>query len=107
DPEVDAWLTARGPRATPPLVYAQPGRAFGGSDFFEPLLAALATRDIDLVADVNRRERAVERPAHGSLCKSRLPVHQVMPPGAAAIGNGHTTTVLAALSHGVPLVLFP
>ena len=107
DPEVDGWLTARGPRSAPPLVYAQPGRAFGGSDFFEPLLGALATRDIDVVADVGRRELAVEQLRPGSWCKSRLPVHQLMPHVAAAIGNGHTTTVLAALAHGVPLLLFP
>jgi UDP:flavonoid glycosyltransferase YjiC (YdhE family) len=107
DPEVDAWLTARGPRSAPPLVYAQPGRAFGESDFFEPLLAALAVRDVDLVADVGRRERVIEELPPRSLCRSRLPVHQVMPHAAAAIGNGHTTTVLAALAHGVPLALFP
>jgi UDP:flavonoid glycosyltransferase YjiC (YdhE family) len=107
DPEVDAWLTARGSRSALPIVYAQPGRAFGGSDFFEPLLAALAVRDVDLVADIGRRELAVEQSPPGSLCKGRLPVHQVMPHAAAAIGNGHTTTVLAALAHGVPLVLFP
>ena len=107
DPDVDAWLTARAPHSARPIVYAQPGRAFGERDFFEPLLEALAVRDVRLVADVGRREHAVTQPPPGSLCRSRLPAHQLMPHAAAAMGNGHTTTVLAALAHGVPLALFP
>lgn len=107
------WLDDLPPR---PTVYATLGTVFnrraeldGGHDLFGAILAALRDEPINLVVAVGRTvdpARFGPQPDHVHV-ERYIPQTLLMPRCAVVVAHGGYNTVMAALDHGLPLVLVP
>jgi UDP:flavonoid glycosyltransferase YjiC (YdhE family) len=105
DPELDEFLAGGGD----PVLYVQPGRAFREAQFWPIAVEALGGRPVRVVADVGRLERCYRFPVAlpSFLVRTFVPQGQVLGRARAAVSSGHTTSVVGALVHGLPSLLFP
>lgn len=102
-----AWLDDL-PRR--PLVYATLGTSINQMDgVFERIIAAAAGLDVELVVTVGRdRDPEQLGPVPGNVHVTRyIPHSTIMPRATAAIIHGGFSTMLGALTHGVPFVCIP
>jgi UDP:flavonoid glycosyltransferase YjiC (YdhE family) len=106
EPAVDDWLAeARADGVG--VLYAQPGRAFGGRSYFAELGDAAGRHGLRLAAAIARADFRIDELPPRAWCRPHVSADQILPHAVATVANGHTTTVLASLRHGVPLVLVP
>ncbi|HEY2747510.1 MAG TPA: nucleotide disphospho-sugar-binding domain-containing protein, partial [Polyangia bacterium] len=89
------------------VLYAQPGRAFGGRSYIRELGGAAARHQLRVAAAIARADFAVDELPPRAWCRPHVSADQILPHAVATVANGHTTAVLASLRHGVPLVLVP
>lgn len=99
---VHRWLAA----SSQPVVYAQPGRTFGGQGFW-PALGRALPPGVRLALSSSRLDATLGDLPGDTLAGPTVPHHAVLPHAAAVVCSGTTATVLGALEHGVPLVLVP
>lgn len=90
-----------------PILYVQHGRFFGKPGFWPHLVAVCRERPIRVVAAVGRMDSAVGEIASNFFVRGHIPQGAVLPYAHAVIGNGNTTAVLGALTHGLPSLLIP
>jgi UDP:flavonoid glycosyltransferase YjiC (YdhE family) len=108
DSRGDIWPVHR-PGA--PTVYATLGTVFNleSGDLFERLLMGLGGMDANVVATVGRQIDPAELgevPANVQL-ERYLPQALVLPQCDVVVSHGGSGSVLAALTHGLPMVLLP
>ncbi len=104
DADLARWL-ARIP-AGEPLAYLQHGPSFGRPGFWSNLVAALDGERVCVAAALGRfRETAA--PSDRFFVRSHLPQGQVLTRASAVISGGNTTSVLGALTNGLPSLLVP
>lgn len=108
DEALGAWLARRSGR---PLVYATLGTVFAleSGDLFARIVSALRDLEVDAVVSVGPDLDPAElgpQPAHVRVT-SWVSHAQLLPHCDAVISHGGSGTVLAALAHGVPLILLP
>jgi len=107
DTELVEWLGSgsEGPR----LLYVQHGSVFGAREsFWSGLVAACEELGIRVAA-------SMERPQSGPpafrderwLVRGHVPQHPVMEQADGVVCSANSTAVLGALTHGLPLLLFP
>ncbi len=107
DEELPAWA-AMLPDC--PIVYATLGTVFNQArPVFEAILAALRDEPITLILTVGRTVDPAEfGPQAGNVHIERyIPQTLILPRCDAVVTHGGINTVLAALTHGKPLVLLP
>jgi UDP:flavonoid glycosyltransferase YjiC (YdhE family) len=92
-----------------PFVYATLGTSFNEPRLFRVLLDAFETVDCDVVVTIgrNRDPRELEPiPANVSV-ERYIPQVELLPKCDAVVAHAGSGSVLAALAHGLPLVLLP
>lgn len=105
EPELQDWL--REARASgEPILYVQPGRTFDNASFWPHLMEALKGRRVRLAVSVGRMDAPlVPEPPQGSFVRAVVPQGAVLPYAQAVISSGNTTSILGALTHGLPSLL--
>lgn len=106
--ELPEWVSLLGTR---PVVYVSLGTVpiFNQPAAFEPLLAGLADLDADIIATVGHGTDPAAlgpRPANIHIAQW-LSLAALLPRCDAVVCHGGAGTTLAALSHGLPMVLSP
>lgn len=113
DEGLPAWVAELSPR---PTVYATLGTVFnrtgmwdGGHDLFAAILAGLRDEPVNLVLTVGRNvdpARFGSQPPHVHIARY-IPQTLLLPHCDLVVAHGGFNTVMAALDHGLPLVLLP
>jgi UDP:flavonoid glycosyltransferase YjiC (YdhE family) len=102
-----AWVDQLPPR---PTVYATLGTVFNGDlDLLQAILAGLHDLPVNVVATVGRDGDPAAlgpQPAHVRV-EQYVPQSLLLPRCAAVVCHAGWNTVMAALGHGLPLVLMP
>ncbi|ATB35828.1 glycosyl transferase [Cystobacter fuscus] len=106
DAELDTWLAAAR-ESGEPLLYVQPGRAFNKRAFWRSLVEALTGQPVRVVAAVGRMDREVEQVPENFFVRPHVSQGAILPHARAVVSNATTTSVLGALTHGLPLLLIP
>lgn len=101
--ELEEWLMADDPRT---IVYVQCGRNFGRPSPWPVIAEALAEAGVRIAASLGRDDYKTPLPAHWFV-RDHVPLGQVLPRAGAVITGGNSTTVLGALTHGLPLLILP
>lgn len=107
DEDLPGWVDAL---PAQPTIYATLGTVAGGrSDIFAAVLAGLRDEPLNLILTVGRHGDAARfgpQPAHIRIARY-IPQSLLLPRCAATVCQGGFSTVLGALAHGVPAVVFP
>jgi UDP:flavonoid glycosyltransferase YjiC (YdhE family) len=106
-PPVEPWVAAQ-PQA--PTIYVSMGTVFNTTPgLFETVLGALADEGLDVIATVGLdREPSELGPQPTNVHVTRfLPQSVVLPRCDAVVCHGGSGTTLAALAHGLPLLILP
>ncbi len=90
-----------------PLIYVQMGRSFQYPRFWEYLIEAFSDNPFKIVAAVGRMDGELTNIPFNFFIREHIPQGLVLPYAKAVISNGHTTSVLGALTHGLPSLLLP
>jgi len=106
DAELVHWLDQT-QAAQRPVIYVQPGQSFHIPGFWPHVLTALADRPVGVVASVGRMDGDIGAIPGNFFVRGHVPQGMVLPRAQAVICNGHTTTVLGAVTHGLPSLLMP
>jgi UDP:flavonoid glycosyltransferase YjiC (YdhE family) len=104
DAELVEWLDGAGR-----VLYAQHGSVFRAGDAFWPAVDA-ASDELGLsVAASLERFRGAPPPRRdaGRLMRGHVPQRAVLERAGAVVCSANTTAVLGALTHGLPLLVFP
>ncbi len=112
DEGLPAWLAGLPPR---PTIHATLGTIFNragpgrGRDPFQDIIAALRDEPVNLVVTVGRNvDPARFGPQPPQVRVERyVPQTLLLPHCAAVVAHGGWNTIMAALDHGLPLVLLP
>jgi MGT family glycosyltransferase len=104
DAELDDWLAAT---HDAPIIYVQPGRSFDKPGYWRLLIEALGDRAVRIIADIGRMDKEAGPIPKNFFMRTHIPQSKVLPHARALISNGHTTSVLGALTHGLPSLLLP
>lgn len=105
DPALSEWIE-RGV-AHEPLIYVQLGRSFDSPSYWPFLRDALMDKPLRVAAAVDRMDGEVGTVPRNFFLRGHLPQGKVLQNSSAMISTGHTTSVLGALTHGVPSMLLP
>ncbi len=92
-----------------PTVYASMSSVYRVPDVFPTIIAALQDADVNLIVTLGRGQDPAQfgaQPAHIHI-EQFIPHHALLPQCDVFITHGPFSTVMGALSHGVPLLLLP
>ncbi len=107
DEGLPAWVDDLPAR---PTVYATLGTAFNGrADLFAAFLAGLRDEPVNLIVTVGRDQDPAQfgpQPSHVRIARY-IPQTLLFPRCDLVLTHGGSGTVMAALAHGLPLVLVP
>jgi len=101
--DLDQWISQPGQ-----YLYVQQGRTFDCPRFLDNVIAAFADTPVRVIVDSANIDGGLPARwpsnffARPGICESAV-LNRV----SAVVTTGHSTTVLAALCHGVPMLLFP
>ena len=106
DPDLFEWLESHSDRR---LIYVQHGSVFrAGESFWSGLVAAADELGIRAAASMERHRSA---PPAGCdekwLVRGHVPQQPVLEQAECVVCSANTTAVLGALTHGLPLLVFP
>jgi UDP:flavonoid glycosyltransferase YjiC (YdhE family) len=101
--DLDQWLSYPGQ-----YLYVQPGRTFGGPRFLDSIIATFGDASFRVIVDSSNIDGGLpERLPPNFFARPGICESAVLNRVSAVVSTGHSTTVLAALCHGVPMLLFP
>ena len=106
DPQLEAWL-AQARTSGEPILYTQPGRVFNSPGFWPSLRQILADRPVRVVASTGRMDGELGKVPANFYVRPHVAQALVLPYAQAVISSSTTTTVLGALTRGLPLLLIP
>jgi UDP:flavonoid glycosyltransferase YjiC (YdhE family) len=106
DAELNHWLK-ESQASSRPLIYVQPGRSFQDRGFWPYIVDALGCEPVRVAASIGRMDGEIGQIPGNFFVRNHVPQGLVLPYARAVISSGHTTSVLGALTHGVPCVLIP
>jgi UDP:flavonoid glycosyltransferase YjiC (YdhE family) len=106
DAELEAWL-ADAHAAGEPLLYVQPGRTFERRAFWGSLVEALTGQPVRVVASVGRMDSEVGQVPPNFFVRPHVAQSAVLPHARAVVTNATTTSILGALTHGLPMLMIP
>lgn len=107
DAQLVEWLHSRSDAPAP--LYVQHGSVFrAGDTFWSGLLAACDELGIRLAASMERHRGAPPDSCDADrLVRGHVPQQPVLEQARGVVCSANTTAVLGALTHGLPLLLFP
>ncbi|EPX56489.1 glycosyl transferase [Cystobacter fuscus DSM 2262] len=106
EPALLEWI-ARARDSGEPILYAQPGRSFSGYEYWPSLVEAFGNTPVRVAASVGRMNAQMGEPPENFFVRPHVPQSVVLPHTRAVISSATTTSVLGALTHGLPLLLIP
>lgn len=106
DPALAEWIE-QSSAAHEPLIYVQVGRSFETPSYWPHLRDALMDKPLCVAAAVDRMDGEVGATPKNFFVRGHLPQRKVLQHASGMISTGHTTSVLGALTHGVPSILLP
>lgn len=104
-PDLDRWLSdCEGRRC----LYVQEGRTFDGPRFLDRVIEAFADTSVRVIVDFANTDGGLpQRWPPNFFAQAAISESAVVHRASAFLTTGHSTTVLSALSNGIPLLLFP
>lgn len=106
DPDLPAWLDQQNTDARP-LIYVQPGKSSRLSSYWPHLRDALKDKPVRVAAAIGRMEGEVGSVPETFFVRGHVPQGKILKHSDAVVSSGHTTSVLGALTHGLPSMLLP
>ena len=106
DFEVDTWIEDSRDLDMP-IIYVQIGRAFEKESFWPHLTDVFGGQSVRIAGSAGRSDDDELDIPENFFVRDHVPQERVLRHARAVISNGHTTSVLGALSHGLPMLLFP
>lgn len=106
DPELQQWLEA-GAASHQPLVYVQIGRVLREKTFGVHLVEALSKMPVRVVASFGGASQAITSVPENFFVREQILQGQVLPYADVVVSSGTTTSVLGALTHGLPQLIIP
>lgn len=106
DLEVDTWIE-ESRDLDMPIIYVQIGRAFEEESFWPFLMDVFGGQSVRVAGSAGRSDDDEFDIPRNFFVRDHVPQERVLRHACAVISNGHTTSVLGALSHGLPMLLFP
>ncbi|MGH2507435.1 MAG: glycosyltransferase [Ktedonobacteraceae bacterium] len=106
DPELQQWLEA-GAASRQPLVYVQIGRILREQTFGQHLVEALGKLPVRVVASFGGASQTITSVPENFFVREHVLQGQVLPYAHAVVSSGTTTSVLGALTHGLPQLIIP
>ena len=106
DAEVDTWIKESRDRDMP-IIYVQIGRAFEKESFWPYLTDVFGGQSVRIAGSAGRSDDDELDIPQNFFVRDHVPQERVLRHAHAVISNGHTTSVLGALTHGLPMLLFP
>jgi UDP:flavonoid glycosyltransferase YjiC (YdhE family) len=106
DAELVEWLESQSDRR---LIYVQHGSVFGaGESFWSGMLAASEELGISAAASMERHRSAPPAIRDSNrFVRGHVSQRPVLEQAEAVVCSANTTAVLGALTHGLPMLLFP
>lgn len=104
--ELQQWLE-EAQAANIPVVYVQIGRVLQSSDYVHDLIEVLGKQPVRVVASFGGASNSIASLPENFFVHERILQGQVLPFARAVICSGTTTSVLGAVTHGVPLLIIP
>lgn len=102
-PDLDRWLSQPGQ-----YLYVQQGRTFDGPVFLDTVIQTFADTTFRLIIDtLNTDGVQPDRWPSNFFARPGICESAVLGRVSAVVTTGHSTTVLAALCNGIPMLLFP
>jgi UDP:flavonoid glycosyltransferase YjiC (YdhE family) len=92
---------------TTPLIFVQQGRTFGEGGFWEVLMSALEASPIKAVADIGRMDAIRHASSSNIVVSEFADLTLALSSCCGVVCGGNTTAVMGALTHGLPLIIFP
>jgi UDP:flavonoid glycosyltransferase YjiC (YdhE family) len=96
-----------GPHDSRPLIYVHHGRAFDHPSFWPTLIETLGQLPVQVVASIGRMDRASGRLPKNVQVRDHVGQQAILPRARLVICGGNSTSVLGALTHGLPGLLLP
>ncbi len=95
-----------------PIIYVQVGSYFNAPNFWPYLVKVLKDQPVRVVASLGRMKGGSLRTPELTVPPNfivgyHIPQGAVLPYAQAVISSGNTTSVLGALRHGLPILIFP
>jgi UDP:flavonoid glycosyltransferase YjiC (YdhE family) len=106
DSELTQWLTESHQNGAQ-IVYVQPGRFFDTPSFWPVLIESLGSRDVRVAVSAERMDRQLGVLPDNFFVQDHIPQGLVLPHAHAMVSGANTTSVLGAITHGVPSLLIP
>jgi len=104
DTELSDWLEESAV-AGEPVIYVQPGRNFGFPSFWPHIREVLTGKKVRVAASLGKMTGDIGDAPDNFFVRDHLPMKMILPYSSAVITTGHTTSVLGALTHGLPSLL--
>lgn len=106
DPQLEQWL-AEARASGEPILYTQPGRVFNSPGFWHPMREALGKKPVRVVASVGRLDGELGEIPPNFFVRPHVAQALVLPHAQGVISSSTTTSILGALTQGLPLLLVP
>ncbi len=90
-----------------PIIYVHQGQTFGQPSFWPVLVEALGDRPVRVFASVGRMDSPVGVVPKNFVVQAHVPQSAVLPRADLVVCGGHSSVVLGALTHGLPMVVLP
>jgi len=106
DADVTQWLDDADQKNLP-VIYVQHGGPKVNPDFWPNFVKALTSQPVRILATMDKPEESDVPVPENFMVRETLPEHAVLRRSKMVVGLGKSSTMLGALSHGLPLLLFP
>lgn len=106
DAELQQWLV-EAKASGEPILYLQVGRVLFSPMFVEYLTQVLGKLSVRVVASFGGASQAITSIPKNFFVREHIMQEQVLAYANAVICSGTTTSVLGALTHGLPLLIIP
>jgi len=104
DVELQQWLE-KAVASKRPIIYLQVAHIFTFSNFWEQLAEALGDLDVYVAASIGRADQPITSIPANFLIRDHVPQGYILPHAQAVVCSSTTTSVVGALTHGLPLLL--
>jgi UDP:flavonoid glycosyltransferase YjiC (YdhE family) len=105
-PELERWL-AEARASGAPVIYSQPGRSFEKRSFWQDVVEAFGGQPVRVATSVGRMDGERGAVPENFFVRDHVPQTQVLEQARVVICSATTTSVLGAITRGLPLLLVP
>jgi UDP:flavonoid glycosyltransferase YjiC (YdhE family) len=103
-PDLNRWL---GDCPRTQCLYVQEGRTFGSPGFLDVIIDTFAETSTRVIVDCANTEVLPQQWPSNFFARRGICESAILPRCGALVATGHSTAVLSAICHGVPMLLFP